>query len=496
MLLLLEMNEGRVYNIAVKIHICPVRKGDENLKKFMDKDFLLDTETAKKLFHEYCEDTPICDYHCHLNPKEIYENKTPSDISELWLGGDHYKWRAMRSCGVSEDYCTGDKSGREKFEKFAYAIQYAIGNPLYHWAHIELQRYFGIDTPLSAKTADEIYDRANEAIKNGDFRPQSLIKKSNVKVVCTTDDPIDDLKYHALLKDVEDFDCKVLPSFRPDKALNVNLDGFSDYIKKLGEVAGVEIKSYKDVITALLNRIDYFDKAGCRVSDQAFDYVPFEKADEEEIEAAFERAMNGEKLSKHECDIYKTAVLIELGKKYHKLGWAMEIHIGAMRNNNTAMFNSIGADTGFDSVGDENIAYPLSRFLDSLNVSGELPKTILFNLNNKDNVVLATMLGNFQSDEAESKIQFGPAWWFLDTMDGMTDQMKTLGNLGLLGKFVGMETDSRSFTSYGRHEYFRRIMCSLIGKWVEDGWYANDEEILKEIVQGISYNNAMKYFNF
>ncbi len=464
--------------------------------EFMNRDFLLDTDTAKRLFHNYCENLPVCDYHCHLSPKEIYENKPPSDISELWLKGDHYKWRAMRSCGVSEEYCTGDKPPREKFEKFAYTLQYAIGNPLYHWAHIELQRYFGIKTPLSVKTADDIYETANKAIADGDFRPQSLIMRSNVKVICTTDDPTDDLKYHALLKNVPDFDCKVLPTFRPDKALNICAEGFGNYIKSLGIAADMEIKTCRDVISALLKRADYFDKMGCRVSDHAFDYVPYSSADDSMAEKAFAKAMNGETVSRAEEDIYKTKVLLALGEKYSKLGWAMEIHIGAMRNNNTAMFRSHGADTGFDSVGDESVAYPLSRFMDSLNVRGKLPKTILFNLNSKDNIVLATMLGNFQSDEVESKIQFGPAWWFLDTMDGMTEQMKALGNLGILGKFIGMETDSRSFTSYGRHEYFRRIMCALIGRWVESGQYADDEEILREIVEGISYYNAMKYFNF
>lgn len=466
------------------------------MNKFMDKDFLLDTDMAKKLFHEYAEDMPICDYHCHLSPKEIYENQPPENISQLWLSGDHYKWRAMRSCGVEEKYCTGDATPRENFEKFAYTLQYCIGNPLYHWAHIELQRYFGIDTPLNAKTADEIYDRANKAIAEGDFRPQSLIMRSNVKIVCTTDDPVDDLKYHKLLKDVDGFDCKVLPSFRPDKALNAHLDGFADYIKILGDAAGVEIKSYKDVIKALLARADYFNEVGCKVSDQAFDYPPYSPADDSEIEAVFQKAMNGEKITMQECDKYRTPVLLALGKKYKQLGWAMEIHIGAMRNNNTLMFEKLGADTGFDSVGDYEVAAPLSRFLDALNKEDNLPKTILFNLNDKDNTVLGTMLGNFQSADAESKIQFGPAWWFLDTMDGMINQMKTLGNLGVLGKFVGMETDSRSFTSYGRHEYFRRIMCSLIGRWVEDGWYACDMDILKEIVCGICYNNAIKYFNF
>ncbi len=466
------------------------------MKNFMDKDFLLDTPTAKKLFHDFAEKMPICDYHCHLSPKEIYENQQPSDISQLWLSGDHYKWRAMRSCGVDEKYCTGDASPEEKFVKFGETLQYCVGNPLYHWAHIELQRYFGIDTPLNAKTAREIYAKANEAIAKGDFRPQSLITRSNVKVICTTDDPIDDLKYHKLLKEQSDFDCKVLPSFRPDKALNIHLKGFNDYIKLLGAAAGVEIKSYKDVITALLNRADYFNSVDCKVSDQAFDYVPFKPASDDEIEAVFQKAMNGETITQAQGDIYRTPVLLALGEKYHQLGWAMEVHIGAMRNNSTRLFNKLGPDVGFDSVGDCEIAENLSRFMDALDVKGVLPKTILFNLNDKDNTVLATMLGNFQGTEADSKIQFGPAWWFLDTMDGMTNQMKALGNLGVLGKFVGMETDSRSFTSYGRHEYFRRIMCRLIGGWIEDGWYAYDEDIVKEIIEGICYNNAIKYFEF
>lgn len=466
------------------------------MKDFMDKDFLLDTEVAKKLFHDYAENMPVCDYHCHLSPKEIYENKAPESITQLWLSGDHYKWRAMRSCGVEERFCTGDASDKEKFEKFAYTLQYCIGNPLYHWAHLELQRYFGIYTPLNAKTANEIFEKANHTIQTGDFRPRSLITKSNVKVVCTTDDPVDDLKYHKRLKNIEDFDCLVLPSFRPDKALNAHLDGFAEYINELGKAADIKIRSYKDVIAALLKRADYFHAAGCRVSDQAFDYPPYAVAGEDEIEDIFRRAMQGEEISLSQCDKYRTPVLLALGEKYSELGWAMEIHIGAMRNNNTLMFNKIGADTGFDSVGDCEIAQPLSRFLDALNKNNKLPKTILFNLNDKDNTVLGTMLGNFQSADAESKIQFGPAWWFLDTMDGMKNQMKTLGNLGVLGKFIGMETDSRSFTSYARHEYFRRIMCALIGKWVTDGWYAYDEDILKEIVQGICYNNAIEYFNF
>ena len=465
------------------------------MNNFMDKDFLLNTQCAKKLYFDFAKDMPICDYHCHLSPKEIYENKQPESITQLWLSGDHYKWRAMRSAGVEEKFCTGDASSKEKFLAFAKTLQYCIGNPLYHWAHLELQRYFGIDTPLNEKTAEDIYERANKSIAEGDFRPQSLIKSSNVKYVCTTDDPTDDLEYHKLLAG-QDLPFKVLPSFRPDKALNIENEGFIDYIETLGKLTGRKIKSVDGVIEALCDRADYFNECGCKVSDQAFNYVPFKEADEDDLEELFKKALKGKALKKKDIDRYKTAVMKALGKKYSELGWVMEVHIGALRNNNTLMFNKLGADTGFDSVGDCEIAEPLSRFLDSLCKEECLPKTILFNLNDKDNIVLATMLGNFQSSEAESKIQFGPAWWFLDTMDGMTAQMKSLANLGVLGKFVGMETDSRSFTSYARHEYFRRIMCRLIGQWVEDGWYAYDEDILKEIIQGICYNNAVKYFGF
>ncbi len=483
----IEIKKYSVYNID------NYNYQERYMNTFMDKDFLLDTECAKKLFFDFAKDMPICDYHCHLSPKEIFENKQPDNISELWLSGDHYKWRAMRSAGIEEKYCTGDASPEEKFIKFAQALQYAIGNPLYHWAHLELQRYFGIDAPLNAKTAKEIYKRANEAIEKGDFRPQTLIEKSNVKYVCTTDDPIDSLEFHKKLAK-KDLSFKVLPSFRPDKALNIENGGFKEYIEALGNLTEININSASDVAEALCIRADYFNSCGCRVSDQAFEYVPFNTA--ESADRAFEKALAGKELSVGEIEAYKTAVMLKLGKKYSKLGWAMEIHIGAMRNNNAKMFEAIGADTGFDSVSDCEIAKPLSRFLDALCKEDCLPKTILFNLNDKDNTVLATMLGNFQSAEAESKIQFGPAWWFLDTMDGMTAQMKALGNLGVLGKFVGMETDSRSFTSYARHEYFRRILCRLLGRWLEDGWYAYDEDIVKEIIQGICYSNAVKYFGF
>lgn len=464
------------------------------MNKFMDDEFLLSTQTAKRLYHKYCQDMPICDYHCHLSPREIYENKPFYNLSDLWLREDHYKWRVMRSCGVAEDYCTGNKSSKEKLEKFAYAVQYAIGNPVCHWANLELKRYFDIDEPLCLKNADDIYNRANGFMADGHFKPQSIIKSSNVKIICTTDDPTDDLKYHKLLED-NDFGCRVLPTFRPDKALNITAQGFADYINSLSNAAGIEINSADDVANALCIRADYFDSVGCKMSDQSFLYVPFAQNDEA-ANNAFVRAMNGEEINGDEADFYITKIMRALGEKYFSLGWAMEIHIGAMRNNNMRMFNSVGADCGFDSIGDEKIAQNLSRFLNSLDARGMLPKTVLFNLNNKDNYTLGSMLGNFQSDEAESKMQFGPAWWFLDSIDGMTQQMKALGNLGVLGKFIGMETDSRSFTSYTRHEYFRRIMCALIGQWVEDGMYPDDEEMLAEIVQGICFNNAMKYFDF
>lgn len=465
------------------------------MNSFMDKNFLLSSETARNIYFGFAENMPICDYHCHLSPKDIYENKSPETISELWLSGDHYKWRAMRSCGFDEKYCTGSASGEEKFAAFAKTLQYCIGNPLYHWAHLELQRYFGIDAPLNEKTAKEIYAKANEAIAKCDFRPQSLIRNSNVRFICTTDDPTDDLKYHKLLAK-EDLGFKVFPTFRPDKAFNINAEDYIEYIKQLGDSAEIEIGCFKDVITALFKRAEYFDSVGCRISDQAFEYMPYSVADNDELNDIFARAMLGEKISRADSDKYTTAIMLALGMKYKHLGWAMEIHIGAMRNNNTKMFKLIGADTGFDSVAEHLQAKTLSRFLNALDMLSSLPKTILFNLNDKDNTVFATMLGNFQSAEAESKIQFGPAWWFLDTKDGMTAQMKSLGNLGVLGKFIGMETDSRSFTSYARHEYFRRIFCNLLGEWIENGEYAYDEDIVKEIVQGICYNNAVKYFGF
>ena len=463
------------------------------MKKFMDKDFLLSTETAKKLYAA-CENTPIFDWHCHLQPKEIYENKEPADIAYLWLAGDHYKWRGMRSCGISEEYITGDKSPYEKFKAWAHAMPNLIGNPLYHWTHLELQRYFDIYEPLSPTTCDEIWEKANAKIKAGGFTPRELIEKSNVAFVCTTDDAADTLEYHKLLAEDTSFKCKVLPAFRPDKALGIELDGYNDWVKALENVYGKAVPSFTELKTALLSRIEFFAEMGCRASDHAFTYVPYKRADGNELNEIFAKRLSGENLSTEEIDKYKTELMLFLANEYAKLGWGMEIHIGAMRNNNGVMFKKLGPDTGYDSVADYEIAVNLSRLLDAMNTEYRLPKTVLFTLNPKDNYVLGTMLGNFQSDEAESKIQFGSAWWFNDNYDGMRTQMQTLMNLGVISKFVGMITDSRSFLSYPRHEYFRRILCELLGDLVEEGKYPDDIEFLSKVVQDISFNNAVKYF--
>lgn len=463
------------------------------MKKFMDKDFLLSTETAKKLYAA-CENTPIFDWHCHLSPKEIYENKEPADIAYLWLAGDHYKWRGMRSCGISEEYITGDKSPYEKFKAWAEAVPNFIGNPLYHWTHLELQRYFGIYETLSPATCDKIWEETNAKIKAGGYTPRELIEKSNVACVCTTDDAADTLEYHKLLAEDKSFKCKVLPAFRPDKALGIELPGYNDWVKALENVMNKKVESFTELKAALLSRIEFFAEMGCRASDHAFTYVPYKRADEAELNRIFKKRLSGEALTKDETDAYKTELMLFLANEYAKLQWGMEIHIGAMRNNNTAMFKKLGPDTGYDSVADYEIAVNLSRLLDAMNSEYQLPKTVLFTLNPKDNYVLGTMLGNFQSDEAASKIQFGSAWWFNDNYDGMRQQMQALMNLGVISKFVGMITDSRSFLSYPRHEYFRRILCELLGDLVEEGKYPDDIEFLSKVVQDISFNNAAKYF--
>ena len=453
---------------------------------FINDNFMLRTETARRLYHEYAAEMPIIDYHCHLVPAQIAENKAFKNITELLLGGDHYKWRAMRSNGVDEKYITGDASDREKFQKWAETMPYLLGNPLYHWSHLELKRYFDIDKTLSPETAEEIWNICNEKLATEEFRAQNLILRSGVKVICTTDDPLDTLEHHKALRE-QGFATKVLPTFRPDKATNVDKDTFVPYIKAMGA------KTYDDMIRILGEKIEFFHENGCRLSDHALDVIPYAEGDPRPV---FKKAMAGKKITKEEADCFKTSVLLYCAKQYARLGWAMQLHIGAMRNNSTRMYNSLGADTGFDSINDLSIAEPLSRFLDALDREDQLPKTILYTLNPKDNYVLGTMLGNFQKAPTPGKIQFGSGWWFNDQRDGMVAQMKALSNLGLISRFVGMLTDSRSFVSYPRHEYFRRILCNLIGEWVENGEYPDDPEMLKTIIQGICYNNAQNYFGF
>ncbi|PRR76482.1 glucuronate isomerase [Clostridium thermopalmarium] len=464
------------------------------MKKFIDENFLLSNDTAVKLYHDYAKDMPIIDYHCHLNPQEIFENKKFKNITEVWLYGDHYKWRAMRSNGIDEKYITGDASDYEKFMAWAKTVPMAIGNPLYHWTHLELQRFFGIYETLNEKTAPAIWEKANKMLNEEGFGARDLIKKSNVKALCTTDDPVDSLEYHIKLKEDKDFDVTVLPTLRPDKGLNIERETFIPWVEKLGEVCGKKITNYDELLEALESRVKFFHEVGCRISDHGLDSIAYAEASKEEVNDIFVKALKGEVVNKEEEAKYKTYTLQFLGKLYSELGWAMQLHIAAMRNNNTKMFRKLGPDTGFDSINDEQIAYATSRLLDSLEVEDKLPKTILYTLNPKDNYVLGTMLGNFQGSEVPGKIQFGSAWWFNDNKDGMIEQMTTLANLGLLSRFVGMLTDSRSFLSYTRHEYFRRILCNILGEWVENGEYPDDMETLGSIVQGICYNNAKDYF--
>lgn len=467
------------------------------MKKFMDKDFMLQNDTAKKLYHDFAADMPIFDYHCHLSPQEMYEDKPFESITQIFLDGDHYKWRYMRSMGLDEKYMTGHRTGDkqsdfDRFNAFCSALQYGIGNPLYHWTHLELQRYFGIDTICRADTAKEIFDKANAVIKEKNMSPSYLINNSNVAVICTTDDPIDSLEWHKKIKEKGHINAKVLPAFRPDFMINIDKPTFASYIAKLADAAGMAINSYDDMIKAAYNRIDFFHEAGCRISDHALDGVPY--CEGIDVSAVFKKAMSGEPITADEVKGFKASVLIDLAKKYTELDWAMQLHIGALRNNNTRMFDKLGADTGFDSIADYSIAQDLSNLLNAMEKTDNLPKTILYTLNPKDNYVIGTMLGNFQGAGSGGKIQFGSGWWFCDQRDGMTDQMKALANLGAINKFVGMLTDSRSFLSYTRHEYFRRIMCNILGTWVEDGEFPCDMDTLETVVKGISFENAKKYF--
>lgn len=465
------------------------------MKTFIDKNFLLKNPISQKLYHEYAADLPIIDYHCHISPQEIAEDKKFENLSEIWLHGDHYKWRAMRTNGIPESGITGNASDREKFENWAETVPYTLRNPLYHWTHLELKKTFEVEKILNKNTAEEIWNTCNAKLNTAEFSCKGLIKQANVEVICTTDDPIDSLEWHQKIKD-SGFKTKVLPSWRADKAMAIDDQGFNKYLDALGNCVNFQIENYNDLLKALQIRQDFFEKMGCKISDHGLEKFFCEVYTQNEINIIFSKARNEEKLTKKEILQFKSAVLYELAVMDHTKGWTQQFHIGAIRNNNTLMYKNLGADTGFDSIGDDLVAKDMSTFLNRLASEEKLTKTILYNLNSSHNEVYATMLGNFQDGSIAGKIQWGSGWWFLDTKEGMEKQMNTLSNLGLLSRFVGMLTDSRSFLSYSRHEYFRRILCNLLGEDVENGLIPYDEELLKEMVQNICYYNAKNYFNF
>lgn len=466
------------------------------MKAFMDENFLLSNDTAVRLYHNYAAKMPIIDYHCHISPMEIATDRKFENITQVWLGGDHYKWRYMRSCGIEEQYITGNASDHDKFIKWAECLGKAIGNPLYHWSHLELQRYFDYHGALNKTTAEEVWNLCNAKLKDASMSAKNLIRQSNVYTICTTDDPVDSLEYHKMIRDDDSFDVQVLPTFRPDKAMNLEKPDYLTYLQKLSEVSHIEIHTFEDVKKAIRNRMEFFDSLGCRISDHGLEFLMYEPADADTVEQIFSKRLKGEAISRKEECQFKTAFMLFVGEEYHKLDWAMQLHYGCKRDNNTFMFDQIGVDTGFDCINNYSPSAMTADYLNALAVKQALPRTILYSLNPNDNQAIDTMIGCFQNSEAVSKIQHGSAWWFNDNKTGMIDQMTSLANLGNLSGFVGMLTDSRSFLSYTRHEYFRRILCNLIGEWVENGEFENNEEILAEIVQDISYYNAKRYFHF
>ena len=466
------------------------------MQAFMDKNFLLNTETARTLYHDYAASCPIIDYHCHLSPREIYEDVKYENITQVWLGGDHYKWRLMRCAGVPEKYITGkDTTDYEKFCKWAEVVGKAIGNPLYHWSHLELRNYFGYQGALSAKTADEVWNLCNEKLQSAGYSARGLIAMSNVETVCTTDDPIDTLEYHQKLAADPSLKTAVLPAWRPDKAVNIEKPDYLEYLAKLSAVSGVEIKTFADLKTALSKRMDYFAQNNCCLSDHGLNYVMYAPASAEKVEEIFRKRLSGSTVTEEEQDMFKTACVMFCARQYKERNWTMQLHYGCRRDNNLTMYAKLGPDTGFDCINNYS-ASQTAAFLGAVEADGGLPQTILYSLNPNENQAIGTICGCFQTDEAVSKVQHGSAWWFNDHFQGMNDQLTSLANLGYLAGFVGMLTDSRSFLSYPRHEYFRRILCRLLGEWVEDGRFPCDMDLLGEIVRGISYENAKKYFHF
>ncbi len=464
------------------------------MKKFLDEDFLINNDVGKLLYNKYAKDMPIYDYHCHLSPMEIYTDKRFKNLTEAWLYGDHYKWRLLRSNGVAEKYVTGDGDDYDKFMAWAHTVPKMIGNPLYHWTHMELKRYFGIDLILNPQNADAIWQKANQILQSDGFTARGLIKRSNVKLVCTTDDPVDDLQYHKKLKEEGDFETKVYPTFRPEFGILIEKPAFLPWFEKLQNMRTRKIQMFYNFLETLESRVDYFHEAGCRIADCSMDYIPYTETSFNIAKNVFEKALSGSEITKEEADAYKLFMMCFYGKLYAQRGWTMQLHLGVIRNLNTRIYTKFGPDMGFDSLSDESMAYNMARFLDKLDSTDSLPKTIIYNLNNKDNYVFATMAANFPGEGIPGKVQYGAAWWYNDQKDGMEYQMKTLANVGLLSNFLGMLTDSRSFLSYARHEYFRRILCNMLGEWVEKGEYPYDEGALGKIVKGICYNNAKDYF--
>jgi glucuronate isomerase len=467
------------------------------MKKFLDENFLLQTETARKLYHEHAVNMPILDYHCHIPPQDIANDRQFDNITQIWLYGDHYKWRAMRANGVEERYCTGDASDIEKFEKWAETLPYTIRNPLFVWTHLELKRFFGIEKILSPATSTEIWNECNEKLRTPAYSVRNLVRKANVHTICTTDDPVDSLEYHRQIKNDSNFDIAVFPAWRPDKAMAVedNRD-YNAYLDKLEEAADMNINSFNSFMDTMEKRHSFFHDNGCRLSDHGLETIIATDYTLKEIKTIFEKIRGGNDLNENEINKFKSCMLYEFGLMDHSRGWTQQFHIGALRNNNTRMYKKLGPDTGFDSIGDFEVARPLSRLLDRLDMKDQLAKTILYNLNPSDNELIATMIGNYQDGSFPGKMQFGSGWWFLDQKDGMEKQMNALSNLGLLSRFVGMLTDSRSFLSYTRHEYFRRTLCNLLGTDVENGEIPDDMELLGQMVENICFNNAYKYFSF
>lgn len=465
------------------------------MKTFITDDFLLYNETAKELYHNTAKNLPIIDYHNHLNQYEILEDKNFDNISEVWLGGDHYKWRAMRANGISEDLITGDGSDYDKFITWSKTVPNMIGNPLYHWTHLELLRYFDIDELLNEETAPAIWEEANKKLATPELSVRSLLKKKKVEFVGTTDDPTDDLKGHEALAKEEDLGMTVSPSFRPDNGLAIEKEDFFSWVEKLEQVVDMPIENYDDFLTALSHRVDYFDAHGCKSSDHGINVMFYAEATKEEVSFIFAKRQKGETLTEKEVEQFKTYTLVTLGELYADKGWVMQLHINPLRNNSTRMFKLIGPDSGFDSIGDNLLADKLSGLLDAMDLQDKLPKTVLYSLNARDNDVLAAMAGNYQNDEVPGKVQLGTAWWFNDTIDGMENQMRTVANIGLISNFIGMLTDSRSFLSFPRHEYFRRVLCNLLGTWVEEGKAPRDTALLETYVKNICYGNAKRYFN-